>query len=349
MAVVLRLRNIVKLLGASTVAAGGLYVVVANTPVLEKKADAWLFNKTLVSYNELASIHKAAHFASLREISSHDPALVEKKQIRIVDVGSGTGVNAPFYPKNAVVIGVDPNPEFESYFKRRLDQSQVQIEKYIVDQNDCITGKLLCSLNCAGNLGQDFLPKNNGYVVAKLHKIIDLLAKFGDVTPMQVEFRYEKYRVNELSKGEDMKQIPDASADVVITTMTLCHADDLEKFVDEIKRILVPGGKYYFWEHVDHFHKRHRHEARTLHSNVKFVLKMLLQPHAKHSHSTEAHHQHVEHQKEMSAEEELLRRKGFSSLWTLIKFDFLLQMLVLKLSNSTKWSATSGNKLPDLV
>ncbi|CAG0925020.1 unnamed protein product [Notodromas monacha] len=41
---------------------------------------------------------------------------------------------------------------------------------------------------------------------------------------------------------------------------------------------------------------------------------MLLQPYAKHSHSTEAHHQHVEHQKEMSAEEELLRRKGFSSL-----------------------------------
>lgn len=50
-------------------------------------------------------------------------------------------------------------------------------------------------------------------------------------------------------KGEDLK-FPDNSFDSVFTTLVLCMVTDVEKVVDEAYRVLKPGGKFYFYEHV---------------------------------------------------------------------------------------------------
>jgi ubiquinone/menaquinone biosynthesis C-methylase UbiE len=42
----------------------------------------------------------------------------------------------------------------------------------------------------------------------------------------------------------------DESADAVVTTLVLCTVADVEATVREIRRILVPGGRYIFIEHV---------------------------------------------------------------------------------------------------
>ncbi|VEU33668.1 unnamed protein product [Pseudo-nitzschia multistriata] len=42
----------------------------------------------------------------------------------------------------------------------------------------------------------------------------------------------------------------DASCDAVVCTLTLCSVLDPAKSVSEIKRVLKPGGKFLFWEHV---------------------------------------------------------------------------------------------------
>jgi ubiquinone/menaquinone biosynthesis C-methylase UbiE len=55
------------------------------------------------------------------------------------------------------------------------------------------------------------------------------------------------------SGAEDMKAVPDNSVDVVVSTFAMCHVPDIQKVYKEINRVLVPGGKYFFMEHVsDH-------------------------------------------------------------------------------------------------
>ncbi|XP_064481617.1 thiol S-methyltransferase TMT1A-like [Ornithodoros turicata] len=50
--------------------------------------------------------------------------------------------------------------------------------------------------------------------------------------------------------GEDMHEIPDCSVDAVILTHVLCSVTDVKKVIGESKRVLVPGGKLLFMEHV---------------------------------------------------------------------------------------------------
>jgi ubiquinone/menaquinone biosynthesis C-methylase UbiE len=44
--------------------------------------------------------------------------------------------------------------------------------------------------------------------------------------------------------------LADNSADAVVCTLTLCSVVDPARSVAEIKRVLKPGGKFLFWEHV---------------------------------------------------------------------------------------------------
>ncbi|KAI9554761.1 hypothetical protein GHT06_020038 [Daphnia sinensis] len=50
--------------------------------------------------------------------------------------------------------------------------------------------------------------------------------------------------------AEDMKGVPDNSIDIVVSTMVLCSVRDIDKALKEIHRVLAPGGKYYYWEHI---------------------------------------------------------------------------------------------------
>jgi len=49
--------------------------------------------------------------------------------------------------------------------------------------------------------------------------------------------------------GESI-DLPDGSTDAVISSLLLCTVDDPQQVVREIKRVLRPGGRYAFLEHV---------------------------------------------------------------------------------------------------
>jgi len=52
-------------------------------------------------------------------------------------------------------------------------------------------------------------------------------------------------------KGEDMSAcVESGSVDVAVCTWVLCSVDDVEKTLKEVIRILKPGGKLVFWEHI---------------------------------------------------------------------------------------------------
>jgi SAM-dependent methyltransferase len=49
--------------------------------------------------------------------------------------------------------------------------------------------------------------------------------------------------------GEDL-DLPDAAADAVVATLVLCSVGDPHRVVAEVRRVLRPGGRFLFIEHV---------------------------------------------------------------------------------------------------
>jgi SAM-dependent methyltransferase len=49
---------------------------------------------------------------------------------------------------------------------------------------------------------------------------------------------------------ESISQIPSAVADTVICTLVLCSVADVAEVLSEVRRVLKPGGKFLFLEHV---------------------------------------------------------------------------------------------------
>nr|XP_015915012.1 methyltransferase-like protein 7A [Parasteatoda tepidariorum]XP_042903360.1 methyltransferase-like protein 7A [Parasteatoda tepidariorum] len=50
--------------------------------------------------------------------------------------------------------------------------------------------------------------------------------------------------------AEDMKDVPSDAFDVVVCTHVLCSVESMDSVMKEVKRVLKPGGKFIFMEHV---------------------------------------------------------------------------------------------------
>lgn len=53
--------------------------------------------------------------------------------------------------------------------------------------------------------------------------------------------------------GEDMDMVESNSIDVAVMTLVLCSVLDMKKCLQQIHRVLAPGGRFYFIEHVREF------------------------------------------------------------------------------------------------
>ncbi|XP_037025048.1 methyltransferase-like protein 7A [Bradysia coprophila] len=49
--------------------------------------------------------------------------------------------------------------------------------------------------------------------------------------------------------AENMTSIPSNSVDVVVSSNVHCSVDNSQSVLKEIRRVLIPGGRYYFFEH----------------------------------------------------------------------------------------------------
>ncbi|KAH9507809.1 Methyltransferase-like protein 7A [Bulinus truncatus] len=50
--------------------------------------------------------------------------------------------------------------------------------------------------------------------------------------------------------AENMSDVPSGSFDAVVCTFTMCSIPDLNAAIEEVRRVLKPGGKFFFLEHV---------------------------------------------------------------------------------------------------
>jgi len=152
---------------------------------LREPVFAWMCNYLFNVKSDFERGVKIEHFKTLSSVKSADPELREKNNIRLLEVGPGTGVNFEFFPEGTHLWIVDSNPSFLSYF----NENKKKFENVICE------------------------------------KVIT-------------------------SKGEEMDMVPDNSCDVVVMTRVMCSVDSVDQIVRQIHRVLVPGGKFYFYEHV---------------------------------------------------------------------------------------------------
>ncbi|KAG7158840.1 methyltransferase-like protein 7A [Homarus americanus] len=145
---------------------------------------------------------KKDHFASLSSVVSHDPELRKKKEIRILEIGVGTGVNFAHYPEGTHLVGVDRNLHFKSYWEENRKQFP-----------NIYSGEMLTT------------------------------------------------------SAENIEAVADNSVDVVVITLVLCSVPKIDPILKEVLRVLAPGGKFYFMEHIAEFDPE-KHGLRKMMQDV---------------------------------------------------------------------------------
>lgn len=64
------------------------------------------------------------------------------------------------------------------------------------------------------------------------------------------ENRHLRYEGFVVAFGESLEQVEDASVDVVVCTLVLCSVRNVGQVLQEVRRVLKPGGAFFFLEHV---------------------------------------------------------------------------------------------------
>ena len=83
--------------------------------------------------------------------------------------------------------------------------------------------------------------------VEKKHKAFAYIVPIGDYNYLQCIILFFLF-----FKGfaEDLSQFPDESFDAVIETLVLCSVNNVEESLQEIQRVLKPGGLFCYLDHV---------------------------------------------------------------------------------------------------
>uniref|UniRef100_A0A8C5M026 Methyltransferase type 11 domain-containing protein n=1 Tax=Leptobrachium leishanense TaxID=445787 RepID=A0A8C5M026_9ANUR len=66
----------------------------------------------------------------------------------------------------------------------------------------------------------------------------------------QMESDHIKFEGFVVASADNMTTVADASMDVVVCTLLACSLPDTPKMLEEVRRVLKPGGAFYFLEHV---------------------------------------------------------------------------------------------------
>ncbi|XP_067009625.2 thiol S-methyltransferase TMT1B [Anabrus simplex] len=91
-----------------------------------------------------------------------------------------------------------------------------------------------------------YYPKNSHVILADRNSRLEKHFKSADYKKID-QLNVVKYIQ---SYGENLAEIPDESVDAVVATLVLCSAPDVDRMLGEIWRVLVPGGIYFFLEHI---------------------------------------------------------------------------------------------------
>ncbi|XP_076315678.1 thiol S-methyltransferase TMT1A-like [Tachypleus tridentatus] len=78
------------------------------------------------------------------------------------------------------------------------------------------------------------------------------------------KFRHIQVEQFVTAMAENMAEIPENSVDAVVSTCVLCSVMKIQDVLHEIKRVLVPGGKFLYCEHIGYDRKTWKRFAQWI-------------------------------------------------------------------------------------
>lgn len=92
-----------------------------------KKLFPYLLEKVTKNYNKYMAEHKKELFRNLNDFRG------PSGELRVLELGCGTGANFKFYPEGCKVTCVDPNPNFKKFLSNSLAENQhIQFQAFVV-------------------------------------------------------------------------------------------------------------------------------------------------------------------------------------------------------------------------
>jgi len=162
---------------------------------------------------------------------------------------------------------VSRNPLMDAAFAQGMATGMVGYEREAFPTKKKIFSKLFASLETMDlkedpvvvEIGMGSFP-NALYYSPKNRKVSGGL----DIIGIDPNDRMEGYAIDSAKRAGLIPQdnlrivhgvsealpLADSSVDAVVCTLTLCSVLNPTKSLEEIKRVLKPGGKFLFWEHV---------------------------------------------------------------------------------------------------
>jgi len=121
--------------------------------------------------------------------------------------------------------------------------------KLFKDLNQAKDGEKIKLLEIGGGSGANFQFFNIPAIVDTVEPNTSFFPFFNET-----KSKFKSLQINDPKQGygEDLREagIEDNSVDVVVMTLVLCSVSSQEKCFKEIQRVLKPGGKFYFMEHI---------------------------------------------------------------------------------------------------
>ncbi|GFT63671.1 methyltransferase-like protein 7A [Nephila pilipes] len=118
------------------------------------------------------------------------------------------------------------------------------LEDSIGDRNSLVPLEVL-EIGVGQGPNLKFYPENCKLTVLDKNKFFE---KF--FSKNKNEYPHISYQNTIIQPAERMRGIDDNSFDVVVSTFLHCSCDDSDAVLREVKRVLKPGGKYLFMDHV---------------------------------------------------------------------------------------------------
>eukprot|EP00092_Neocalanus_flemingeri_P091815 GFUD01116493.1.p1 GENE.GFUD01116493.1~~GFUD01116493.1.p1 ORF type:complete len:268 (+),score=82.37 GFUD01116493.1:28-804(+) len=135
---------------------------------------------------------------------------------------------------------------FASEYNVASNSLKIELFKELNDMNK---GEQISILEIGAGPGANFKYFDREAVVQTVEPNLHF-AKYFD----ENRSKFPKLDIKDIKEGfgEDLSAagIADASVDAVVMTLVLCSVQDQLKCLEEIKRVLKPGGKFFYIEHI---------------------------------------------------------------------------------------------------
>ncbi|KZV29067.1 methyltransferase-like protein 7A-like [Dorcoceras hygrometricum] len=185
---------------------------------------------------------------------------------------SNLSFSIPFNPTSRHTLIFTVTPNTGSLIPRRVRNSRFSLarnptkesKKNIQDLLKCngSSDYYHCPLCCRRHflgavLGTGLLPISSSSALDNESTFQDSMAALNRIHPPRPEW-YEEFYASSMDKtmisyeAEVAEALPvnDASVDAVVGTLVLCSVKDVTLALQEVRRVLKPGGYYIFVEHV---------------------------------------------------------------------------------------------------